>query len=357
MADLMAAQQAMLRLEGFARALPSPTTFFGPARRREVIYSSKIENTFATAREVALVETTQKGARGDALDVFASQRAFEHGVGSPLPMCLRLMREMHAELMKFSDPRKTSPGEWRDIQVCIGDERRGLAEARFVPPPPGEHLAACLGALEDFLRPPGASARPRGELLVEIAMVHYQFECIHPFKDGNGRLGRLLICLWGYKIGALEFPLPFISRYLERRREEYYNLLLRVSTHGDWTEWIRFFCHAVAAECAADLHRAQALAAYRQRMVDGVTAKRTSVLTLRLIDLLFEKPAVTVSEATRRLGVTPPSAQAHIDKLAEAGFVREATGSEYGRVWLAEELLTMIDSDELPLPGTGGTEP
>lgn len=172
-------------------------------------------------------------------------------------MSLRLLRDMHKRLMWIVGENK-SPGEFRRIHVGIGDENTSAVHARFIPPPPGVQLEECLSAFEKFLHP-DQYPRQRYEMLIEVAMAHYQFETIHPFWDGNGRLGRVLIPLWPYKAGLLKFPLPNISKVLCDRRQEYYDRLLDVSVNGNWVGWIDFCARTVADSCLSDLERAEKL--------------------------------------------------------------------------------------------------
>lgn len=173
-------------------------------------------------------------------------------------------------------------------------------------------------------------------------MSHYQFETIHPFRDGNGRLGRLIISLSGLKNGATQLPLPYISRYLEANRAEYYDRLLAVSTRGDWAGWFRFFCTAVADECARNADRVRRLMVLRDQMKAQAAQVRNSTALLGLIEQLFISPAVNVHRARETLGVSQPTAQAYINALVGAGFLREFTGRSYGRVWVCDPLIAIM---------------
>ncbi len=337
--DVVAAQTELIRLEGLLIRMPDPNILLGPMQKREASYSAKIENTTASVREIAIAEADQPPPRPEVLEVRNHLHAFQHGIRSKLPLSLRLMREMHEILLSGVDERK-QPGKFRPGQVHIHGTQRGLAHARFVPPPSGKELNGCLDAFERYLN------RDRGQWLslpIDLAMAHYQFECIHPFMDGNGRIGRLLIPLLGLKRGQMKLALPNVSRFLEHNRGEYCDHLLRVSTHGEWVPWIRFFCRAIVDDCRADEERAVQLVHLLRKYRELVTSKRTSILMGRLVDLLFIRPAVTTSIVCRELGVTAPAAQKHIDRLARAGIIREITGNNYGRVWLAEELVRAIE--------------
>ncbi len=339
LSDVVAAQTALMRLEGLLRGMPDPNVLLGPMRKREASYSAKIENTTASVREIAIVEAGQPPPRPEVLEVRNNLRALQHGIDSKLPLCVRLIREMHQILLTGVDEKK-QPGQFRSGQVHIRGPSPELAHARFVPPPPGNELHRCLDAFERYLNAP---AKNRSELPIELALTHYQFECIHPFLDGNGRIGRILISLLGFKRGTVEFALPNVSRFLEVHRDEYCEHLLRVSTHGEWVPWIRFFCRAITEDSDADAIRIRELADLREQYHDQVTGKRTSILVKRLIDLLFIRPAVTTAIVSDELDITAPSAQKHIDSLARAKILKEITRKTYGRVWVAEDLVRLIE--------------
>lgn len=339
LSEVVAAQTAVMRLEGLLRGMPDPNVLLGPMQKREASYSAKIENTTASVREIAIVEADQPPPRPEVLEVRNNLRALQHGVASRLPLSLRLIREMHEILLGGVDEKK-QPGQFRTGQVHIRGHTPEIAHARFVPPPPGDELRRCLESFERYLNGP---VKNRFELPIELALTHYQFECIHPFLDGNGRIGRILISLYGLKRGAVEFALPNVSRFLETNREEYCEHLLRVSTRGEWVPWIRFFCRAIAEDSDADAIRIRQLAELREKYLAKVTGKQTSILAKKLVDLLFVRPAVTTAIVSRELGITTPPAQKHIDNLARAKIIREITGRNYGRVWVAEELVRLIE--------------
>ncbi|MBX3402713.1 MAG: Fic family protein [Phycisphaeraceae bacterium] len=333
-------------LAGAIRVLPAPDVLLRVFLKREVEHSSRIENTIASARELALFDVDQDDARDEVREVHANLVALLFGCGSALPLSLRLIREMHAKLLSGVRGEDKRPGQFRSGQVYIGSTTGGLRNARFVPPPPGSDLEQCLRDYEQFLNPDERRPRRHFPPLVELALGHYQFECIHPFADGNGRMGRLLITLTGLKAGWLEFPLPYISPFLDRHRQEYCDLMLRVSTHGDWEAWIEFFCRAVEVECADGMKRVRAIdrlrSVYRER---AQRAGRSNNL-VRLADLLFVQQAVTATWVRRLLEISQPSAQGLIERLVDAGILTEATGRTYKRVYVADEIIRLIESDD-----------
>jgi Fic family protein len=340
--DLSAAETNLARLDGIAATLISPELLLRPLRMREAKLSSQIENTIASAEEIALAEAGRSAVRDEGREVLNYVRALEHGIESPLPLCNRLIREMHAILMQGVRGQDKGPGEFRRVQNYIARDGARFNEARFVPPPPGEPLEQAMNDLERFMN----STDHRLPWLVATAMSHYQFECIHPFRDGNGRLGRLLVALTLCKSGALSKPLVYVSPYFETHRRDYYDLLLRVSTHGDWYTWIRFFCTAVAWQADDAVWRSRTLCELRDRFRTLVTAKRGAALLLTLVDHLFERPAITNSMVCALLKVTAPTAQRYIDLLVSNGILQEITGSGYGRIYIARAILAVIEADD-----------
>ena len=267
-------------------------------------------------------------------------QALNHGLRSGLPVCLRLMKEMH-EILLGRGVRGTEkrPGQFREIQNYIGSEERGFEAARFVPPPPGEILEQKLGALERFIKnDPGHGLRP----LVAVAMAHYQFECIHPFRDGNGRIGRLVVALSLCQSGLLSKPFVYVSGYFEAHRDEYFRLLLAVSAHGAWFEWIRFFLRAVSSQAADAVERIVRLRGLRRRYREALSEINAPAKALHLADKLLERPLVKVSAVAKRLGVSKPTARGYIHRLVEIGALRELR-SNYRQRWIAPEVIQIIE--------------
>jgi len=337
---LVEAERAQAGLEAQILQLPNPNMLLKPMQRREVKFSSQIEDTIASIEEAAIASLNNHVVSEDTRDVERNRLALERGSESPLPMSLRLLREMHDVLMRGGRGDRQRPGEFREVMVRIGGDT--LSNARFVPPPPGEHLNACLADYEKFLNPQSYPRR-RYPFLLELAMSHYQFESIHPFRDGNGRLGRLIISLSGQKDGTMQVPLPYVSGYFEAHRQEYYDCLLSVSQKGDWVRWFKFFCHAVKEECTRDRDRASRLLELRGVARDFSIRNSRSTNLLQLVDLLFASPAVDVAAARRWLDVTQPTAQRYISLLEQNGFLTEVTGFVYGRYWVARPIIKILD--------------
>lgn len=341
--DLSVAHQALGELAGAARNLPNPRLLMGPFVRREAVLSSRIEGTQASLSDLLFFEAAS-GTESDAPDVREVANyvaALEHGLDRlhELPVSLRLLREVHAKLMEGVRGGDRTPGEFRRDQVWIGPPGAPPAEATFVPPPVPE-MTAALAGLEAYLHEP--SGLP---LLVRLALVHYQFEAIHPFRDGNGRVGRLLISILLVAEGAMPWPLLYLSAFFERNRADYYQLLLRVSQAGAWTEWLQFFLRGVAGQSRDASARSAALLDLRRAWHRRLQTARSSALLLRLVDDLFSSPALTIPGAARRLGVTQRSAGLNVGKLVRAGILSEATGRRRNRIFLATDIARIAEAD------------
>lgn len=252
-----------------------------------------------------------------------------------------MLLDLHLTLTRNVRGRESIPGEFRSHQNWIGPPGVLLGDAVFVPPPvPQMHEA--LDALERYVHSP--SDLPP---LIRLALIHYQFEDIHPFLDGNGRIGRLLVSLLLQEWRLLPQPLLYLSAFFERRRAKYYDLLLAVSRAGAWEPWIRFFLVGVAEQAEDALERSNRLLELRETYHRRLQAARASWLPLKLVDDLFVHPALTVATAAQTLKVTRRAAQLNVDKLREAGILREVTGRQRNRVYVAEEIVSLVER-ELP---------
>ena len=340
---LSKADRALSELAGVGRTMPNPHLLIGPFVRREAVLSSRIEGTQADITDLYAYEAGQPAPpESDVREVLNYVRALEYGLErlSTLPVSLRLIRELHERLMAGVRGEHATPGEFRRSQNWIGTPNCTLSEAQFVPPPV-LRMHEALDAFEKYLHaddvyPP----------LVCLALVHYQFEAIHPFVDGNGRIGRLLISLLLVEWKLLPLPLLYLSAYFHRYRQDYYDLLMAVSERGDWRDWVLFFLHGVtdqardAIVCAKQLQDLQT--AWHERLMQA----RTSALLVRLADSLFASPVITIPEAQRLLGVTYRSAQRNIEKLVTAGILRPVGDVSYGKTYLAAEILDIIVDEE-----------
>lgn len=341
---LAEAERRLGELAGVGRTLPNPHLLIGPFLRREAVLSSRIEGTYATAEQLLLYEALprEEPATPDVREVGNYVKALEYGLArlKSLPVSLRLIREIHGVLLQGVRGQEYTPGEFRRRQNYIGHRGQPIQDARFVPPPVTE-MEKCLDQFERFLH--SGSDLP---FLLQLALIHYQFEAIHPFLDGNGRLGRLLISLLMSERGVLPQPLLYLSAFFEHNRDAYMDHLLAVSQRGAWIDWIHFLLRGVAEQAADATRRSQRLLDLRQQYRDRLQATpRTSALALRLVDEIFAFPALTARKARDVLQVTTVSAQRNINKLVKAGILAERTGRARNRVYVASEILSTIEAE------------
>lgn len=332
---LLEAQAGLSLLEGRARGVVEPKLLMAAFWRREARLSSLIEDTVTTPEKLALAQVEQSSAEPETREVLNYIRALQHGLASKLPLCNRLLCEMHEVLLQDVRGSRDLPGKFRREQNYIGDVTRGAAKARFVPPPPGEPLEVAMRDLERFMNPT-ESLLPS---LVAISLAHYQFECIHPFRDGNGRLGRLLIVLSFCRTGLVTRPWIYVSEYLEANKQEYKDRLLQVSTHGDWESWIEFMLRGFVVSATDAAARVDRILALREDLRGRVTGPRSSALLLRIVDRLFEKPAINVKQACALLGVTHTAVRKHLAKLVALGILEPLEATRREQFWIARQIL------------------
>ena len=343
------ASAAVGRLDGVTTILPSTPLFLFMYVRKEALLSSQIEGTQSSLSDLLLFENHEipHVAIDDVTEVSNYVAAIEHGVErlrGGFPLSLRLIREMHDILLKSGRGASMQPGEFRRSQNWIGGTRPG--NALFVPPPP-DHLDGCLDAFERFLHLDDPGLPP----LIKAGLAHVQFETIHPFLDGNGRLGRLLITLMLCEAGVLREPILYLSLFLKAHREHYYRLLQEVRFAGAWETWMEFYLTGVAetAEQAADTAR-ELLAMFEadRQTIRGLGRAAASVL--RVHDLMQKRPIVTIQAASRELDLSVPTVGKALDLMMEAGVVRETTGKQRGRIYAYSSYLGLLDRGTEPLP-------
>jgi len=346
MAEISSAERGISELAGVTRTLPNPHLLIRPFMSREAVLSSRIEGTQASLSDLFYFEASKKPPVGlsDVREVRNYVRALEFGLKrlEKLPISKRLLKEMHAELMQHvrGGQQTLTPGEFRTTQNWIGPANCTLNDAKFVPPPPEEMMDA-LSDLERFLHEP--SDLP---LVIRLALVHYQFEAIHPFLDGNGRIGRLLITLLLYAEKALPQPMLYLSAYFERNRTEYYRHLLAVSQGGCWTEWVSFFLRGVTEQAHDAIRRSEKLLRLWQSYRSKLQSARSSALPLKLVDQLFSQPYLTVGQAKDLLDVTHRAADLNVKKLVEAGILHEEPLQIYNRIFVARGVMAVLDANE-----------
>jgi len=339
------ADRALGQLAGIAGRLPNAALVMRPFARREAVLSSRIEGTQASLSDLFLFEVPGATAEVksrlpiDVREVANYLAALEYGVErlDELPLSLRLIRELHRVLMTGVRGEHQTPGEFRRSQNWIGPPNTLLVDATFVPPPVME-MNLCLGELEAYLHAP-SNLPP----LIRLAAIHYQFEAIHPFLDGNGRVGRLLVSLLLCHEKILQRPFLYLSAFFERRRDDYYQLLLAVSREALWSEWIAFFLEGVAEQARDALTRSVRLLDLREDYRARSQAKRGSALVLRLIDHLFETPLITVPEAARLLDLGHRAAGQIVAKLIATRVVEELPYARHPRLYLARGILQAIE--------------
>jgi len=335
------ADRRLSELAGAARTLPNPHLLIEPFTRREAVLSSRIEGTVASLSDLMSYEALGviNPDRPDVMEVANYVTALEHGLKRlvDIPVSTRLMRELHERLMRGTRGEHLTPGEFRRSQNWIGPPGCLLKDATFVPPPETE-MKEALSDLERYIH-----AESHLPPLVRMALIHYQFEAIHPFLDGNGRIGRLLITLLLCAEGLLPQPLLYLSAFFERHRSQYYRHLLEVSQQGHWEEWINFFLRGVSEQSVDALNRANQLQQLSQEYRQLLHGKRSSATLLQIADLLFKNPVLTPNAISQALNLTYVSAQKNIDKLVAAGILREVTGRKRGRIYVAQRVIEILE--------------
>lgn len=341
-AALSQADLALGRLDGAVETLPHPELFTAMYVRREAVLSSQIEGTQASLDDLVAAEARLRGDRpmGDVNEVINYTAALTLGVArlSALPISSRLLREIHEILMNGVRGGHATPGAFRTTQNWIGTTGATLSTAIFVPPPP-DVVPEQIGALEKFLHQP--SDLP---LLVQVGLAHAQFETIHPFVDGNGRLGRLLITFLLCERQVLSKPVLYVSLVLKRRRDEYYRRLQAVRDQGEWENWLIFFLECVS-EAALDAARlAKSILSLREVHRDAVVNElgARAGKAIRLLERLYRDPYIEVNDAASMLGVSYANANTIIFALERMGILREATGQQRNRIFVYEDYIALF---------------
>jgi Fic family protein len=327
------------QLAGEGGRLPNPHLLIRPFIRREAVLSSKIEGTQATLGELLAAEAGIAVDRSpdDLREVANYVVALEHGIVRlpKLPLSLRLVRELHEKLMRGVRGDRARPGQFRTVQNWIGPAGRGIEAATYVPPP-ADQVLPCLDAWERFLH--DRSLPP----LIQAALVHYQFEAIHPFVDGNGRVGRLLITLFLIERDVLPAPLLYLSAFFEADRQAYYSHLQGVHQRGEWEAWLAYFLRGVATQSADALSRASRINALLDRWRDKAASAGLPV-AVRLVDLLAENPFWTTRRAAERLKVAFTTAQRAVARLEALKIMRQVNEAKRDRVYCATALLKILE--------------
>jgi Fic family protein len=342
------ANRALGRLDAMASLLPNTSLFLYAYVRKEALVSSQIEGTQSSFSDLLLYESDQVPGvpLEDVREVSDYVAALNHGIErlrGGFPLSLRLLREIHGVLLRSGRGRNKTPGELRRSQVWIGGSRPG--NARFVPPPT-DRVVECMGALEKFLHGDPVET----PTLLKAALAHVQFETIHPFLDGNGRLGRLLITFLLCAEGALSEPILYLSLHFKSHRQEYYDHLQRVRTHGDWEGWLRFFIEGVIStseEAVTTTRRTLALFENDRRQIEKLG--RAAASAFRVHEYLQHKPITGIREMEQDLGLTYPTVAGALDRMKQQRIVNELTGFKRNRVFAYAPYVELLSEGTEPI--------
>lgn len=343
---LSRADRALGRLDGATSVLPNPDLFVTMYVRKEAVLSSQIEGTQASLTDILELEAKilRPDAPADGREVINYVEAMNHGLSrlDTLPVSMRLVREIHSILMQGTRGKDKSPGELRRTQNWIGPAGCTLKDATFVPPAPDD-MHRALTDLERFLH----SADPM-PLLIKVGLAHAQFETIHPFLDGNGRTGRLLITLLLCEQGVLARPLLYVSHYFKQNRSEYYDCLQSVRENGEWEDWLKFFLRGVAivADDATEVGRKIILLREEQRAAIQQRASRSVSSMLEAYESLFSVPYVSVRDVQQRLHCNYPAANSVVKQLVSMGILRSAVDRQRNRVFVHFRYLELFDDSD-----------
>ena len=336
------ADRALGNLNARIKFLPNPSLLVQPALATEAKATSAIEGTFATLDEILTADYIHaKKNSADVREIRNYIRAALTGLRliKDLPICKRVLEELHGVLVEGTRGDGNDAGSLRNKQVFIGADGAPVEEARFVPVPNGQKLEAGFSDWEKWL-----NADNRIPLLAKAALAHYQFETLHPFSDGNGRLGRLVITLQLMAAGELEHPILNLSAWFQPRKSDYIDALMHVSLTGDFDTWVRLFCKAVADSAREALRTVDALFSYRDGIVERANLLGYKRIGMEVADFVISQPVFTIEEIRVVLGVAKNTATTRVRELVTLGVVKEVTGADYGRVFFASEVARLLES-------------
>lgn len=334
------ADRALGRLIGVGQVIPNPHLVSSAYRRREAISSLAIEGTQASLSDVLTSEATEQSSSSEVAEVRNYIQAFDFGLErlASLPLSLRLIREIHRVLMTDVRGREKTPGEFRRSQNWIGQEGTPIESSIYVPPPP-ELLDDALGDWERYMH-----EDPQVPTLVKCALIHYQFETIHPFLDGNGRIGRLLITFYLVERQVLAEPLLYVSPYFDARRPQYYDNLQGVRERGDFDSWVVFFLSAVESQALDAVERAERLLTLQEAFKERLRTASVRGRAEQLADQLIANPFITVARAASILDITPQGAQYVINQLLENRIVSRDGKVQKARLYVCDEVLSVLSA-------------
>ncbi|WP_435208242.1 Fic family protein [Micromonospora sp. bgisy143] len=340
--DLTAATAAVARLDQAAIRLPNPMLLARPAIRREAVSTSALEGTYAALDEVLEADFLEAGeVSASVAEVVNYVRAAEMAYEwiKERPITVGMLRQLQKVLVKGTRADTADAGDVRSIQVFIGLSAGRVTEARFVPPPPGDQLKAGFEAWENWI-----NAKDDLPLIAKMALGHYQFETLHPFNDGNGRLGRLVCVLQLATAGELRVPVLNLSPWLEVRRREYQDHLLQISMTGRFDQWIRFFSEAVRAQAVLAVERIDTLLDWKEHALARLQEANVRGVAARIVEDLIGYPMITPTTASQMYSVSYPAVNTAIRRLEGLGILQERTGRRYARVFAAKDVLRIIDA-------------
>jgi Fic family protein len=334
------AHLAIGRLDFAAKRLPDPSLLVRPTLRREAASTSALEGTYAPLKEVFEADFIDEANQSTEMSeirnyIRSAERALT--LVERKPICVSVISELQKILVKGTRGDSYDAGRLRDVQVFIGERSAGIEASRYVPPPPGDYLVRGMSDWETWL-----NAEDDIPLAVKIALTHYQFESLHPFSDGNGRIGRLIATLQLVVSDTLSYPVLNLSPWLEPRKDQYKDLMLQLSQTGNYDPWVQFFCEALAAQAQDTVSRIERLLDFRSGLLDRLRAARIRGVTAQIAEDLIGYPVITISEAAKRHSVTFPPASNAMAKLVELGVLREITGGSYGRVFVCRDVMQIL---------------
>lgn len=341
---LSQAYTAIGRLSGISQALPNPDLFVAMYVRKEAVLSSQIEGTEASLEDVLEYESENrsKALPNDVAEVVNYVKAMNYGLKriNELPLSLRLIKEIHSELMKGVRGGDKTPGEFRKSQNWIGPKGYTLKNAKFIPPPPHEMMQA-LGELEKYMH-----SKLSYPLLIECGLIHFQFETIHPFLDGNGRIGRLLITFFLCHREILKKPLLYLSHFFKQNRLEYYDRLMAAREKGDFESWIKFFLQGIATVALEACETSNKIISLRNTDKNKIIEayKKTSKVTI-LHEKLFDRPIVSIKDIAKIINITFPTANDICIKLVKLDILKEVTGKERNKLFAYKNYLTILKQE------------
>jgi Fic family protein len=341
-AILSEADRGIGALKSLSKLIPNPNLLVAPYVRKEAVQSSRIEGTQASLSDIFYYEASkEKPKHPDVLEVLNYVRTMNYGLSrlKELPLSLRFVKEIHLKLMEGVRGEKMKPGEFQTAQNWVGPPGCSLAEATYVPPPVPE-MHEALGQWEKFLH--ASDSLPP---LVKCALMHYQFEAIHPFLDGNGRVGRLLITFYFCERGYLEYPILYLSDFFERNRNEYYDLLLGVTRDGNWDAWLKYFIRGVAEQSKVAEETGYKILELQKKYQQQLQKTSVSAPVFQLLDMLFFNPFVSLPGISEYLKITWPTAKASVERLVKLGILKEVSGRKRNRIYCARELLDILAGD------------